>query len=216
MENQASTPTATLSGEWNSVKVYTLGAICLVLGIALGALFHGPGQPAESTSSNAASAPAMPGAPPQMPQGMAQGAAVAPSDPVFEKVKNDPNNFDLLSEAGNVAMKGGDPKMAADYYGRALKVKDDLDVRTNLANAYFRAGDADQSLAELALVLKADPKNDKALYNTGVVRLMGKRDAKGAVSSWETFLKYHPDNPHKAQVQEMIKRAKQLAAEKKI
>lgn len=109
-------------------------------------------------------------------------------------------------------MKGGDAQMAVEYYGRALKVKDDLNVRTNLANAYFRVGDIDQSLSELAKVLVADPKNDKALYNTGVVRLMGKRDAKGAIESWEAFLKYHPDHPHKVQVQEMIKRAKKLGA----
>ncbi|HVJ05635.1 MAG TPA: tetratricopeptide repeat protein, partial [Candidatus Saccharimonadales bacterium] len=113
------------------------------------------------------------------------------------------------SQAGNAAMKGGDPKMAADYYGRALKVKDDLDIRTNLANAYFRSGDPDQSLAELAIVLKADPKNDKALYNTGMVKLMAKGDAKGAIASWEAFLKYHPDHAQKNKVQEMIKRVKQ-------
>lgn len=208
MENQTSTPTAAI--EWTSTKVYTLGAISLVLGIVLGALFHGPTQPAEvaatSVASTAGSTAQMP------PAGMGQAPASAP-DPVFEKVKSDPNNFDLLSEAGNAAMKADNPKMAEDYYQRALKVKDDLDVRTNLANAYFRAGDPDQSLAELAIVLKADPKNDKALYNVGAVKLMGKRDTKGAIASWEMFLKYHPDHPHKAQVQEMIKRAKQLTVQ---
>jgi tetratricopeptide (TPR) repeat protein len=136
---------------------------------------------------------------------------IAPTDPAFDKVKSDPTNFDLLAQAGNTAMKGGDPRLAADYYGRALKIKDDQGVRINLANAYFRAEDADRALAELATVLKADPKNDLALYNVGVVRLMGKRDAKGAIASWERFLKYHPDHPHKAQVQEMIRRAKLIS-----
>jgi cytochrome c-type biogenesis protein CcmH/NrfG len=62
----------------------------------------------------------------------------------------------------------------------------------------------------LAKVLKADPKNDKALYNTGVVKLMGKNDPKGAIASWETLLRYYPNHPHKAQVQEMIKKVKSL------
>lgn len=201
MENEiptlTPTPITTAAVEWSSAKVYILGAICLALGIFIGALFHGPAKPKGLATPTVASDPGLP--------------AVA-VDPVYEKVKSDPNNFALLSEAGNAAMKGGTPKLAVDYYGRALKVKDDLDIRTNLANALFRAGDADQSLAELAKVLQSDPKNDKALYNTGVVRLMGKNDTKGAIASWEMFLKYHPDHPHKAQVQEMIKRVKKSAS----
>jgi tetratricopeptide (TPR) repeat protein len=128
--------------------------------------------------------------------------------PVLEKLKSDPNNFDLLAQAGTAEMKAGDPKSAVIYYDRALKVKDDLETRTSLANAYFRSGDADQSLAELAKVLEADPKNDKALYNTGVVKLMGKNDPKGAIAAWETLLKYYPNHPNKAQVREMIHKVK--------
>ena len=195
MENEITT--ATPAAEWSSKKVYILGAICLALGILIGALYHGPAKPTALATTSAASDPRTP---------------TVAIDPVYEKVKGDPDNFDLLSEAGNAAMKGGNPKAAVEYYGRALNVKDNLDIRTNLSNAYFRAGDADRSLAELAKVLQSDPKNDKALYNTGVVRLMGKNDTKGAIASWEMFLKYHPDHPHKAQVQEMIKRVKNSAS----
>jgi tetratricopeptide (TPR) repeat protein len=200
MENQ--TPVAKV--EWTSLKVLILGVICLLLGVALGALFHGPAQPAIV---------ALPVAPqtlagvPQMPPQMAAVMPPAAADPVFEKLKLDPDNFELLATAGNAEMKAGDPKSAADYYGRALKAKDDPDVRINLANAYYRTGDADQSLAELGKVLKLDPRNDKALYNTGVVRFIAKKDPKGAIATWQTLLKYHPDHPHKAQVLEMIKRA---------
>jgi cytochrome c-type biogenesis protein CcmH/NrfG len=202
MENQ--TPAATV--EWTSTKVYILGVICLVLGIALGALFHGPAQPASASAANPTSDQQVP---PQAPAGNPHaGLPNMTKDPAIEKLKTDPNNFDLLVQAGNAEMKSGDPKSAVVYYGRALGVKDDPDVRTNLANAYFRSGDADRSLAELATVLKADPKNDKALFNTGVVQLMAKNDQKGAIASWETLLKYYPNHPHKAQVLEMIKRAK--------
>jgi Tfp pilus assembly protein PilF len=203
MENQA--PASSAAAGWTSTNAYALCAICLLLGIAVGALFHGPARP--STTASVAASQSMPAGMGQMPPGAPHGATTV--DPVFEKVKNDPTNFDLLSQAGIAAMRGGDPKMAIDYYGRALKVKDNLNVRTDLANAYFRSGDPDQSLAELAKVLKADPKNDKALYNTGVILLMAKKDTKGALASWETFLKFHPDHPHKAQVLEMIKRVKQ-------
>ena len=49
--------------------------------------------------------------------------------------------------------------------------------------------------------IEGGSQDDKALYNTGVVRLMGKNDPKGAIAVWQTFLKYHPDHPHKDQVQ---------------
>jgi cytochrome c-type biogenesis protein CcmH/NrfG len=205
MEDQ----TPTTRAEWDSIKVSILGAICLVLGIAAGALFHGPARPSIPLGIVAQQVPAMPpqGAP-NMPGAVPPAAAVA--DPVFEKVQSDPNNFDLLAAAGNAEMRKGEAKRALDYYGRALKVKDDLDVRISLANADFRAGSPDQSLVELAKVLHADPKNDKALYNVGVVRLAAKGDAKGAIASWETLLKYHPDHPHKAEVLEMIKQARKF------
>jgi tetratricopeptide (TPR) repeat protein len=213
MENQ--TPGA--SSEWSSTKVYILGVLCLILGVALGALFHGPARPTPVSALNAASNPQIPTGMGQMPPPSVPGNpyATAPDvgkDPVFEKLKSDPNNFDLLVQAGNAEMRAADPKSAEDYYIRALHVKEDLDTRTNLANAYFRAGNADQSLAELARVLKVDPKNDKALYNMGVVKLMGKNDPKGAIAVWQTFLKYHPDHPHKDKVQEMIRRAKSAPA----
>jgi tetratricopeptide (TPR) repeat protein len=213
--NPAPTPSAQKASEWSSTKVYALGAICLVLGMVVGALFRGPAQPAAAVATTSTgmgqpmSAPALPS---QMPPQMGGGApASAPlTDPVFEKVKSDPNNFALLSEAGIAAMKAGNPKVAVDYYQRALKVKDDPLVRTNLGNACFRAGDPDQALTEFAMVLKANPKDPNALYNTGVVKLMGKNDTKGAIASWEAFLKYNPDHPHKAQVEEMLKRVKNM------
>lgn len=210
-QSSSSAPTPKAS-EWSSIKVYALGAICLGLGIAVGALFHGPTQSAAPATVSAAGQQ-IPSDRPQMPPQMGGAPASAPlTDPVFEKVKSDPNNFDLLSEAGVAAMKAGNPKVAEDYYERALKVKEDPLIRTNLGNAYFRAGDADRALSEFGTVLKANPKDPNALYNTGVVKLMGKNDPKGAIASWEAFLKYNPDNPHKPQVEEMLTRVKNISS----
>lgn len=216
METQGSSPTpsptAPKSGEWSSTKVYALGAICLVLGMVVGALFRGPAQPAAVVAPGAVAEQQVPSNPGQMPpHGMGGAPVSAPlTDPVFEKVKSDPKNFDLLSQAGIAAMKAGNPKVAIDYYQRALNVKDDTMVRTDLGNACFRAGDPDRAISEFAAVLKVNPKDPNALYNTGVVKLMGKNDPKGAIASWEAFLKYNPDHPKKAQVEEMVKRVKSM------
>lgn len=211
MENESAIPTSTqtpplaptANDGWTATKVYSLGAICLVLGIIIGALFHSPAT--QAATHSIASEQSVPTGPAQTPPG-----ATSP-DSVLERLRSDPNNFDLLLQAGNAAMQARDPKSAVDYYGRALKVKDDIGVRTNLGNAYFRFGDADDALREFATVLKSDPKNENALYNTGMVRLLAKNDPKGAIASWETFLKFHPDYPRKALVLEQIDRAKKAA-----
>jgi len=219
MENQSvPTPTVTPTPaqpsniEWTATKVYSLGAICLVLGIVLGALFHGPAQPVPGATVGVASDQQMPGGPAQMPPASTSAAphGMMPqgSNPVFEKLKSDPNNFGLLAQAGVTSMHANDPRSAINYYGRALQVREDIGVRTNLGDAYFQAGDINSSLQQFATVLKADPKNENALYNTGMVRLLGKHDPKGAIESWETFLKFYPDHPRKALVLEQINKAK--------
>ena len=207
MDNQTSTitlPETKTGAIWSATKVYTLGFICLLLGIAVGALARGAApkhvDPAAPTAAASAQMPGMPG-----------GAMQAPpaDDPVFEQVKADPKNFDLLSQAGIAAMKARNPKLAIDYYQRALAVKDDPLVHTNLGNAYFRNGESDQALKEFASVLKSNPKDPNALYNSGVVTLMGKNDPKGAIQYWEEFLKDNPNHPQKGQVEDMLRRVKE-------
>jgi tetratricopeptide (TPR) repeat protein len=211
------TPNPATTSEWSSTKAYTLAVICLVVGVAVGALFHGPAQPNAlpvAATPGAAVASQLPADPSKMsPQELAaihQGAAAqkGPADPVFEKLKAEPNNLDLLAKAATASMKAGEVKPAIEYYGRSLKLKENPEVRLNLGNAYAYAGEADMALQEFEAVLKVEPKNDKALFNSGVVRLQGKNDPKGAIRAWETLLKYYPNHPHRAEVQEMINQAR--------
>jgi tetratricopeptide (TPR) repeat protein len=210
------TPSPAPTSEWSSTKAYTLAVICLVVGVVVGALFHGPAQPNALPAAATVGAPAgsqLPADPSKMsPQELAaihQGAMQkGPADPIFEKLKADPNNLDLLAKAASVSMRAGEVKPAIEFYGRSLKLKENSEVRVNLGNAYAYAGEPDMALQEFEAVLKVDPKNDKALFNSGVVRLRSKNDPKGAIRAWETLLKYYPNHPHRAQVQEMISQAK--------
>lgn len=210
---------ATTTSEWSATKAYTLGVICLLVGVAVGALFHGPAKVAAAPGAATTSAPQLPADPSKMsPQEIAalhKGvASQAAADPVFASLKSDPNNLELLAKAASVSMKAGEVKSAIEYYDRSLKLKEDPEVRVNLGNAYAYSSEPDLALQELATVLKEDPKNDKALFNTGMIRLRSKDDPKGAIQAWETLLKYYPNHPHRAQVVEMIKRAKQQPAHK--
>lgn len=193
---------------WTSTQAYGFGVICLIVGGILGALVHGPAKAVVSPEQVAGPAAAVQQ---QMPPQGARQAGGTIVNPLDAQLQKDPNNVDLLSKAGNMSMEMGDPKGAIGYYERALKVKENEDVRVNLGNAYFESGDADHALAEFAAVLKADPKNDKALFNTGAVKWRAKQDPKGAVEAWQAILKYYPNHPHKDQVKQMIARAKEHA-----
>jgi tetratricopeptide (TPR) repeat protein len=67
------------------------------------------------------------------------------------------------------------------------------DAMLDLAYAYQRDGQSDKAIAEYALVLKTDPKNTAALYNTGLIQIQiqtGKGKA-GETSLW-AVLKIDP------------------------
>jgi tetratricopeptide (TPR) repeat protein len=203
------TPIPATNSEWSSTKVLALAVICLVVGVVVGALFRGPAQSAAAPVA-AVQAPANPS---QMsPQALAdihkRAAAEAAADPVFDQLKRDPNNLELLAKAATISMKSGQAPAAIEYYDRSLKLKEDPEVRINLGNAYAYSGEPDMALREFATVLKSNPKNDKALFNTGMIRFRSKNDPKGAIQAWETLLKYYPDHPHRAEVQKMIETAK--------
>ncbi len=144
-----------------------------------------------------------PGLPAQNPPAVAEKAA----KPILEKLKTDPNNFDLLVKAGNTYLYSRVFGGASDFYQRALQVKDDPDVRNDYASALFYSGDTDGALQQYELILKADPQNSKALFNRGMVRWRGKQDPQWAVESWKLLLTVNPDDPHRAFIKDMIAQA---------
>jgi len=63
----------------------------------------------------------------------------------------------------------------------------DADARLSLAYAYQRAQRYDEALKEYDLVLKADPKQMAALYNTGVIYMSTGQSKKGEVALWDVL-----------------------------
>ncbi len=208
---------------WSSVQAYQLAAGSLALGLVLGFLIRGrvvtqPGSasakpPATIGGTPAAThVPIAPGARPGLPpQNPPEVAAEAARD-VLDKLKTDPNNFDLLVQAGNIYLHSRVFGGAVAYYQKALQVKDDATVRNDYANALYYAGDPDGALRQYEAVLKADPKNANALFNRGMVRWRGKQDPQGAVESWKLLLKLNPMTPRRAYIEDLIARASKDAA----
>ena len=211
MTNEAVEPKSTASA-WPSKQVYTMAAVCLVVGLALGYLFRGsqspaaavPAQPQPSNAANGMTA----GAHPQMPtlEQMKQ-MADKKAAPLLEKLKSDPNNAALLAQAGAIYHTTHQFKEAAAYYARAVQADPgNVGLRTRLASSLYRDGDIDGAIAQLNRALSYDPNDANSLFDLGMIRLQGKLDGKGALAAWQQLLKSNPQlsADRKAAVQKLI------------
>lgn len=197
---------------WTSTQVYVMAAICLLLGIAAGYLVRGPGQPPAVATQANTGAPADASAMQQQPTPeMMKRMADKKAEPLLAQLQSTPKDPQLLAEIGNIYYDTQNFQQAIDYYAKSLAAKDDPNVRTDMGTAYFYAGDADTALAEFERTLKAYPKFENALFNTGMVKFQGKMDTQGAIDAWEQLLKANPNHPRRADIEQMIANAKQHA-----
>jgi cytochrome c-type biogenesis protein CcmH/NrfG len=202
---------ATGGSAWQVKQVYTMAAICLLVGLAIGYLFRGSQSPAlPAPGVGGGQPPAVTGAmgDRQMPslEQMKQ-MADKKAAPLLEKLKSDPNNSDLLVQVGNLYKATHQFKDAISYYGQALKADSkNVVARNEMASCLYYTGDVDGALIQLEQSLKDDPKNADALFNLGAIKLDAKKDAKGALAAWRQLLKSNPalDARKKAEVEKAI------------
>ncbi len=199
------------SGLWSSTQAYTLAIICLLLGVAVGYLLRGSAPVSAARPSTAAPA----GAPevaaqaptPEQMRRMAEKQA----EPLLAQLKQSPNDPVLLAQVGNTYYDAQLFQDAIGYYQKSLEAKENPDVRTDMATSYFYLGDPDSAIAQLQQVLKSNPRHENALFNLGMVRFQGKTDFAGAVAAWEQFLQQNPNTPRRAEVEQLLARARQHA-----
>jgi cytochrome c-type biogenesis protein CcmH/NrfG len=210
----------TPSKTWSIQQASIIAAFCFVLGIGIGFVAHGPNV-AKATAP-APMAAAMPEAmpPTAAPEAIAppistpnptpeqlKAAGKQAAGSLVDQLKQNPKDFKLLVQAGEMYYHHGAFADAASYYKRALDVQDNPLVRNQYASTLYYQGDADGALQQYSKVLTKNPKNEVALFNVGMVRLKAKKDAKGAIESWQTLLKDYPNHPQKAKVQSLIDQA---------
>jgi cytochrome c-type biogenesis protein CcmH/NrfG len=205
----------TVKTGWSSVQVYTLSAICLLIGVTMGYLFRG------------STAPKAPGAPPtaavqtQTPCGMDASAPQSPEamkrmaekqvTPLLEQLKSNPNDADTLAQVAHYYIAAGQFSDAVAYYEKAVAIKPTAETLTQLAGAYYYSGSANKSVDALNRALQVDPKYPNALYDLGMLKWKDQGDVKGAVEYWQRLLKTNPNYPGRAEVEQMIARAKEHA-----
>jgi tetratricopeptide (TPR) repeat protein len=202
---------------WTTTQAYLMGVICLALGVAVGFLMRGSATAATITNHPATRPIAQPQptviAPPlsnpQPSPAEMKNASAQAAMPILARLEAKPKDFKLLLQAGEMYYQHGAYAEAAGYYDRALAVQDNAAVRNQYASALFYQGDADGALREYANVLQAQPANDIALFNSGMVKYRAKNDAKGAVELWQKLLNTNPNHPQRDRIQKMIDKAAQ-------
>ena len=200
---------------WSAAQTYTMAAICLVIGVAVGYFVRGsasPAAPAASAQAAMAQAPA--------PASMGQQKmptlddmkrmADKQAEPLLEKLKTDPQNVDLLNKTALTYKAAHQFKDAIVYFQKALDVDPkNVPIRTDMASCLYYTGDVDGALAQLDKSLTYDPKHAGTLMNIGIIKWQGKNDVDGAVAAWQTLLKLNPNFPQKEAIEHMITEAKQ-------
>jgi cytochrome c-type biogenesis protein CcmH/NrfG len=186
----------TSGAAWKAKQVYAMAALCLVVGLALGYLFRGSQSPAPpaleaANPQPAATAAGMAGQMPSLED--MKKMADTKAQPLIDKLKSDPNNVDLLTQIGNIYKATHQFQDAATYYDRVVRLDaKNVAIRTELASCLYYNGDVDGALGQLEQSLHYDPKDANSLFNLGMIKWQGKKDAKGALTAWRELLKTNP------------------------
>jgi cytochrome c-type biogenesis protein CcmH/NrfG len=213
---ESSAENRTNNALWKPAQTYTMAAICLVIGVAIGYLVRGSASPAPevvasaSTTTQAQNVPA--GMNHQQMPSLEDMKRMADkqAEPLLAKLKNDPKNVQLLNQTALTYKATHQFKDATSYFQKALDVDPkNVPIRTDMASCMFFSGDVDGALAELNKSLSYDPKHAGTLVNIGIIKWKGKNDPKGAVAVWETLLKENPNFEQKQAVEHMIAEVKQ-------
>ena len=205
-ESMKSEPVST---SWSAMQVYVMGAICLMLGLALGYLFRGSQtQPGTGSAPSQTAPPMQAGVPQQMPSlDKMRQMADTKAAPLLDQLKTDPNNADLLKQVAKIYLATHQFKEAANYYGKVVEINPkDVATRTQMASCLYYSGDVDGAINQLQKSLEYDPKDANSLFNLGMIKWEGRQDAKGALEAWRLLLKTNPElSPErKAKVQRMM------------
>lgn len=192
MVNEASRQPTSTAG-WQIQQVYLMATICLVVGIAVGYLFHGSASPTSSQKKIVAPQPQAANPVPMPSLDEMKRMADVKAAALFEKLKSNPDDADLLVRTGELYKRAHQFKDAAGYYDKALKIDPrNVSVRSEMASCLYYSGDVDGAISQLRQALRYDPKNANSLFNLGMIEWQGKQDTKGALAAWQELLKTNP------------------------
>jgi tetratricopeptide (TPR) repeat protein len=129
--------------------------------------------------------------------------------PLLAALKVDPKNSATLIQLGNLYYDHQVYAEAIQYYARALEMDPkNINVRTDLGTAYWYSGFPDRAVTEYEKSLAIDAAHVNTVFNMGVVRLEGLKDAKGAVKYFEKTLTLQATPQQREKAQELLAKAR--------
>jgi len=210
----------TTSETWSATQAFALAAVALLFGVCGGWILRRATAPSLPLPQQAVAAPMPAAVPAQAPLPDLGSAAAVPSPtdlkkaadseaaPLLAQLKTAPADAGLLAKIGNIYYDAKQYPDAINYYQSSLKAyPNDTSVRTDLGTAYWYNGDADTAITQFNKALTYDPAKADTLFNLGIVKWQGKKDAKGAVAAWQKLLDTNPGYANKEKVQQLIAQA---------
>lgn len=122
---------------------------------------------------------------------------------------NVPTDYAGLVSGGNQHMDAGNFPMAAEFYGRAMKIDGSSpDVRTDYGSCLHAMGLAERGLEEFRKVYLEHPDHNIVRYNMGIVHYgLGRLDS--AKQYWEEFLAGNPEGGAAESARDYLKEMEQ-------
>lgn len=139
----------------------TIGGLVIGPKIAQSRLAGAPAAGADSTTPAPSAAPAAGGSP--------MAAVQQKLATLKDAIAKDPKDFDALVQLGDMYMDAAKFPQAIDYLERAVNVRDDANVRTDLGICYKQSGQPGRALAEFERAASMAPDQWQPLFNEAIV-----------------------------------------------
>ncbi len=185
-----------INSGWRTSQVYVMASICLLVGVALGFLYRGSASREASVERKTATTTQANPLPQTPNLDDMKRMAEKKAEPLLAKLKDDPNNSELLNQVGAIYKATHQFDEAATYFQKAVDANPkNVSARTDLASCLYYKGDVDRAIAQLQQALNYDQNDANSLFNLGMIRLQAKNDRTGAVHEWRKLLKSNPRLP---------------------
>jgi len=192
--------------------VYT--ACGLLLGLVIGSFLLGPKLarsklagpdqiPSSTTAAPAPESAAMPAAPAGAAAGSPMEQVRQQLEMLKKQIAQNPNDFDALVQLGNMYMDVSKFPQAIEYFNRALAVREEPSVRTDLGICYKQSGQMQQARDAFQKVASEQPDQWQAIYNLAIVDGEMK-DYTAARAQLAKLKQMRPDDPQVAKLEQAL------------